>query len=53
MLLISLFELNFLKKILTPIFLVLLITLFLVLFFGVEVKGSKRWLDFFFLDFSL
>jgi cell division protein FtsW len=52
MLLISLFELNFLKKILTPIFLVLLITLFLVLFFGVEVKGSKRWLDFFFFRFQ-
>ena len=48
---ISCLEQNFLKKILIPIFLVLLITLFLVLFFGVEVKGSKRWLNFFFFRF--
>ena len=48
MILISLIQINFLKKILFPIFLILLSTLFLVLFFGVEVKGSKRWLDLFF-----
>jgi cell division protein FtsW len=52
MILISYFQLDFLKKILIPIFLVLLITLFLVLFFGVEVKGSKRWLDLFFFRFQ-
>jgi len=52
MILISWLELNFLKKILIPIFLALLITLFLVLFFGVEVKGSKRWLDLFFFRFQ-
>jgi cell division protein FtsW len=52
MILISWLELNFLKKILIPIFLALLITLFLVLFFGVEVKGSKRWLNFFFFRFQ-
>ena len=40
MVLISWFRFNFLKKILIPIFLLLLTTLFLVLFFGVEVKGS-------------
>ena len=52
MLSISCLELNFLKKILIPIFSVLLITLFLVLFFGVEVKGSKRWLNLFFFRFQ-
>jgi len=52
MIVISWFELNFLKKILIPIFLAVLITLFLVLFFGVEVKGSKRWLNLFFFRFQ-
>ena len=52
MILISWFKLNFLKKILIPIFLILLIALFLVLFFGVEVKGSKRWLNLFFFRFQ-
>jgi len=52
MIIISWFELNFLKKTLIPIFLALLITLFLVLFFGVEVKGSKRWLNLFFFRFQ-
>ena len=45
MVFISCLQFNFLKKILTPIFLISLFTLFLVLFVGVEVKGSKRWLD--------
>jgi cell division protein FtsW len=49
---ISFFQAKFLKKFLIPIFLVLLILLFLVLFFGVEVKGSKRWLDLFFFRFQ-
>ena len=49
---ISCLELNFLKKILIPVFLVLLTTLFLVLLFGVEVKGSKRWLNLFFFRFQ-
>ena len=52
MILISWFKINFLKKFLFPIFLLLLLTLFLVLFFGVEVKGSKRWLDLFFFRFQ-
>ena len=52
MILISWFELNFLKKILIPIFLILLTMLLLVLFFGVEVKGSKRWLNFFIFRFQ-
>jgi cell division protein FtsW len=49
---ISCFQLDFLKKILIPIFLVSLVTLLLVLFFGVEVKGSKRWLNLFFFRFQ-
>jgi len=52
MITISWFQTKFLKKFLTPVFLVLLIALFLVLFFGVEVKGSKRWLDLFFFRFQ-
>ena len=48
MILISFFHTNFLKNFFLPIFLVILITLFSVLFFGIEVKGSKRWLDLFF-----
>jgi cell division protein FtsW len=48
MIFISWIELNFLKKILIPIFIISLTALFLVLFFGVEVKGSKRWLDLYF-----
>ena len=48
MILISYFQYSFLKKILIPIFLISLVALSLVLFFGVEVKGSKRWLNLFF-----
>ena len=49
---ISCFEINFIKKIIGPIFLILLVTLFLVLLFGIEVKGSKRWLNLFFFRFQ-
>lgn len=52
MILISSIQLDFFKKILIPIFIISLITLFLVLFFGVEVKGSKRWLNFLFFRFQ-
>jgi cell division protein FtsW len=52
MFLISFIELNFLKKILIPIFIFLLILLGLVLFVGVEVKGSKRWLNVIFFRFQ-
>ena len=52
MIAISYLEINFLKKIIVPIFLISLITLFLVLLFGVEVKGSKRWLNLFFFRFQ-
>ena len=36
-------------KLTIPIFIISLILLILVPIFGVEVKGSKRWLDFYFL----
>ena len=52
MIIISCIQLNFFKKILVPIFFILLISLFLVLFFGVEVKGSKRWLNLLFFRFQ-
>ena len=39
---------SFLKKIIAPIFLFSFIFLALVPFFGVEVKGAKRWLDLYF-----
>ena len=52
MILISTIQLNFFKKILVPIFIVALISLALVLFFGVEVKGSKRWLNLLFFRFQ-
>ncbi len=38
-----------LLKISLVIFFIILISLFLVPFIGVEVKGSKRWIDFFIL----
>ena len=52
MILISSIKLNFFKKILIPIFILSMISLVLVHFFGVEVKGSKRWLDLVFFRFQ-
>jgi cell division protein FtsW len=52
MILISSIHLEFFKKILLPIFIIALASLALVLFFGVEVKGSKRWLNLFFFRFQ-
>ena len=49
---VSALQLHFFKKILIPIFIIALTSLALVLFFGVEVKGSKRWLDLFFFRFQ-
>ena len=48
MILISLIETNFLKKIIVPLFILSFILLGLVPIFGLEVKGAKRWLDFYF-----
>ena len=52
MILISSIRLELFKKILIPTFIFSMISLGLVLFFGVEIKGSKRWLDFFFFRFQ-
>ena len=48
MILISLIETNFLKKIIVPLFILSFIFLALVPILGLEVKGAKRWLDFYF-----
>ncbi len=48
MILISIIETSHLKKIVTPLFIVSFIFLALVPLIGVEVKGAKRWLDFYF-----
>mgnify|MGYP001493358443 CR=1 FL=1 len=45
---ISIIDLKFLKKLVLPIFIILFIILLLVPIIGVEVKGSKRWLNLYF-----
>ena len=46
---ISLQKKEMIKKIFPHIFFITLVLLFLVPFFGLEIKGSKRWLEFLFL----
>ena len=48
MLFISLLETSLLKKFITPLFIFSFLFLALVPIIGVEVKGAKRWLDFYF-----
>ena len=48
MILISILETSFLKKIIIPLFIASFVFLALVPMIGVEVKGAKRWLDFYF-----
>ncbi len=48
MIFLSIISSKFLKKIILPIFIISFIFLALVPFLGVEVKGAKRWLDFYF-----
>ncbi len=48
MILISILDTSLLKKLITPLFVISFIFLALVPFFGVEIKGAKRWLDFYF-----
>ena len=48
MMVISMIETSLLKKIIIPLFVIFFILLFLVPFVGIEVKGAKRWLDFYF-----
>ena len=50
MLLISFIEIKFLNKIVIPTFITLFILLALVPIIGVEVKGSKRWLNLYFFS---
>ena len=52
MMALSLSDTNLLNKILVPIFLIFFITMILIPFFGVEVKGAKRWLNFFIFRFQ-
>ncbi len=52
MITISLLDTNYLNKFLLPIFLLFLIMMFLVPFIGVEVKGAKRWLNFYIFRFQ-
>jgi|TARA_B110000211_G_scaffold203340_1_gene236068 cell division protein FtsW len=46
MFVVSFLETRLLKKIIIPSFIVLFVLLLLVPIIGIEVKGSKRWLDF-------
>ncbi len=48
MILISIIETSLLKKAIMPLFTISFIFLALVPFFGIEVKGAKRWLDLYF-----
>ena len=48
MFVISALETPFLKKIITPLFIVFFMSLILVPIIGVEIKGAKRWLDIYF-----
>ncbi len=48
MIFISIINTSILKKIIIPLFIISFIFLALVPIFGVEVKGAKRWLDFYF-----
>tara|TARA_A100001015_G_scaffold320977_1_gene449458 strand:- start:3684 stop:4811 length:1128 start_codon:yes stop_codon:yes gene_type:complete len=48
MILISIIETSLLKKFIIPFFIISLLFLAMVPIFGVEVKGAKRWLDFYF-----
>ncbi len=52
MIAISLFDTSLLNRVLLPIFLFFFITMILVPFFGIEVKGAKRWLDFYIFRFQ-
>ncbi len=48
MILISIIETSTLKKFIIPLFIISFILLAIVPFIGIEVKGAKRWLDFYF-----
>ena len=48
MIFISIIETSLLKKFVIPFFIISLLFLVMVPVFGVEVKGARRWLDFYF-----
>ena len=48
MMAISIIETSLFNKIIIPLFIIFFILLFMVPFVGIEVKGAKRWLDFYF-----
>ena len=48
MILISIIQTSLLKKVILPLFITSFILLALVPIIGIEVKGAKRWLDFYF-----
>ena len=48
MMAISIIETSLLNKIIIPLFIIFFILLLMVPFVGIEVKGAKRWLDFYF-----
>ena len=52
MMFISMINTDLINKSLIPIFLFFLLLLILVPFFGVEVKGAKRWLDLYIFRFQ-
>ena len=52
MVFISAIETSLLKKFIIPFFIISFIFLALVPLFGVEVKGAKRWLDFYYFRFQ-
>ena len=45
---ISMIETTILKKIIIPLFIIFFLLLAFVPFIGVEIKGAKRWLDFYY-----
>ena len=52
MIFISLLNKDFLNKTFIPCFLIFFILLSIVPFFGIEVKGAKRWLNLYFFNFQ-
>ena len=53
MVVISVIKTDLLLRLVGPFFFISFTLLALVPIIGVEVKGAKRWLDIYFLDFSL
>ena len=52
MIIISTLNTDLINKSLIPIFIFFVLLLLLVPFLGVEVKGAKRWLDFYIFRFQ-